>query len=155
MTIFRGIGPLDEYRGQISASSVDPPEYTERFLRWPMLMRLAGNAAEAWVLGEEADGAISDPHEWIIKATHYLTSGLGEVFYADATDDAKIAHNRAVLNTLKAVQQEALASFIAANGALLTDLASAIEDKLSLSRDEIRPFLERVVFTPEVPRCEG
>lgn len=106
-------------------------------------------------LASEPTGQFSETHEWIIKATHYLTSGLGEVFYADATDDAKIAHNRAVPNTLKAVQQEALASFIAANGALLTDLASAIEDKLSLSRDEIRPFLERVVFTPEVPRCEG
>jgi len=150
--VLREIGPLDEYRGQVSASSVEPEVYTEGFLRWSMLKHLAGSAAEASILGERADGANGDNQKWIIKATHFLTSGLGEAFYADAADEAKVAHNRAVLNALKAEQQDALNQFCAVNAVLLAELASVIEDKLSLTREEIQPFLERVVFTPEVAR---
>jgi hypothetical protein len=145
--ILREIGPTDEYRGQVFAASVEPDVCTEGFLRWSMLMLLSGSAAEATILGDRADGAHGDSQKWLFRASHLLNSGLGEAFYAVPADDAQVAHNRAVLNALKATQQIALGDFFEANRALLADLAAVIEERMELTRDDLRPFLERVTFT--------
>lgn len=56
-------------------------------------MNLAGSAAEAIVFGAPADGANGDHQKWLTAATHFLTSGLSEVFYADCAAESHIEHN--------------------------------------------------------------
>lgn len=109
-------------------------------------MHLAGAEAEFASFGERADGSDSDNRHWLAAATHYLKSGFGEVFYADPQAAAQIAHNRAVLNSLKSAHLAELGDFFVANKTVLDELAHAIAEVNTMNRDEIAPYLDRVVF---------
>ena len=136
----------DEYRGYVRHSLEFVPEVlTEGYLRWLMLMNLAGSEAEFAIFGERADGAVRDNGLWLSTAAFYLSAGFGEVFYVDPVGDAQQAHNRAVLNALKAQHVAELATRFAANKGILIELAAAIAEKKSMTRHEIASYLVRVV----------
>lgn len=140
------LGHQDLYRGYVRHSDEHVPDVlTEEYLRWLMLMNLAGSEGEFAILGDRADGAVGDNQMWLKAATFYLSAGFGEVFYAEPVGHAQLAHNRAVLNSLKAQHVAVLADRIAANKGLLGELASAIAAKKAMTRDEIAPYLARVV----------
>ncbi|UIF89254.1 hypothetical protein [Cupriavidus sp. UYPR2.512] len=139
------LGHQDEYRGYIRHSDEHVPEVlTEKYLRWVMLVNLAGSEGEFALLGDRADGAVGDYQMWLTAATFYLSAGFGEVFYADPVGDAQQAHNRAVLNTLKAQHVAELAVRFATNKVVVRELAGAIAAKKAMTRDEIAPYLARV-----------
>lgn len=140
------LGHQDEYRGYVRHSGEFVPEVlTESYLRWLMLMNLAGSEGEFAILGDRADGAVVDNQMWLKAATFYLSAGFGEVFYAEPVGHAQLAHNRVVLNTLKAQHVGELATRFATNKPLLVELAGAIAAKKAMTRDEIAPYLARVV----------
>lgn len=143
--VFAEMGDQDVYRGFVGHSVHPPGMLTEGYLRWSMLLHLAGSEAERVVLGERADGSASDNSKWLDAATTYLSSGFGEVFYADPFDDDKLAHNRAVLNDLKAECTEDVRAILMENRALLDELTDVILEKKVMDRDEIAPYLVRVV----------
>lgn len=146
VTVLAEISAKDTYRGQVMTSEdLWPAVHTEGFLRWVMLMRLAGAEAEFVCLGERADGANGDNTHWLHTATSYLTSGFGEVFYSEPVGEAQIAHNRSVLNDLKAGHVAELGRRLAVNKAVLDELAAAIGEKRTMSRKEIKPYLSRVI----------
>lgn len=141
----------DVYRGRVRDSGKLPDVMTEQFNHWAMLMYLAGAEAERLVYGERADGAYGDNKNWIQFATSYLTSGFGEVFYTEPVTDAQIAHNRAVLNDLKAKCISELADFLGANHSLLHELAETIKEQEFLPKEEIEPYLKRVINFEKLP----
>lgn len=143
--VFAEMGDTDLYRGFVDHSGVRPGVLTEGYLGWVMLLHLAGSEAERIVLGERADGSASDNNKWLLDATTYLSSGFGEVFYADPYDDDKLAHNRLVLNALKADCTERVRTILMANRALLDELTDVILEKKTMNRDELAPYLARVV----------
>ena len=63
----------DLYRGQVEYAQPSPDVLTEGYLRWSMLMHLAGAEAEFVALGERADGAQTDNAKWLTAATAYLS----------------------------------------------------------------------------------
>lgn len=69
----------------------------------------------------------------------------GRLGYAPGFGDAQQAHNRAVLNALKAQHVAELATRFAANKGILIELAAAIAEKKSMTRHEIASYLVRVV----------
>lgn len=147
------IGYMDLYRGQVTHAGNTPAERTEGYLHWHMLLHLAGSEAEYIALDERADGSCGDNSNWLNAATAYLSSGFGEVFYADPAGDAQLAHNRAVLNDLKARCVREVREFLAANRALLDELAAAIADHKTMNRDQLATYLSRVTAADTLPRA--
>lgn len=147
------IGCTDQYRGQVTHADNTPAERTEGYLRWLMLMYLAGTEAEYIALDERVDGSGRDNSQWLNAATAYLSSGFGEVFYADPAGDAQLAHNRAVLNDLKGCCVRDVREFLAANRALLDELAAAIADQKTMNRDQLATYLSRVTAVDTLPRA--
>lgn len=140
------ISGSDLYRGQVEHTQPAPDVLTEGHLRWSMLMHLAGAEAEYVALGERADGAQTDNAKWLTAATAYLSSGFGEVFYAEPAGDAQIEHNRVVLNALKADCTEEVRTFLKANRQVLDDLSAVIAKDKFLNRDQLAPYVARVVL---------
>lgn len=138
----------DQYRGQVSHSGPPPAVMTQRYLYWSMLMHLAGTEAEFVALSSRGDGAQTDHARWLAYAHTYLASGFGEVFYEHPGNDAQVAHNRAVLNDLKARCLQDVHAFLEANRTVLDELADRIAERKHLGRTEIEPFLARVVGAP-------
>lgn len=134
----------DLYRGYVEHAQPAPDVLTEGYLRWFMQMHLAGAEAEYVALGERADGAQTDNAKWLNAATAYLSSGFGEVFYAEPEGDAQIEHNRVVLNALKAECTEVVRTFLNANRQVLNELSAAIAKDKTLNRDQLAPYVARV-----------
>lgn len=139
------LGDMDLYRGQVTHSDDIPSVLTEGYLHWSMLMYLAGAEAEYIALGDRADGSCDDNSKWLNAATAYLSSGFGDVFYANPAGDVQLAHNRAVLNDLKTECVREVRDFLTANRALLDDLAAEIADQKTLDLEQLEPYLARVV----------
>jgi len=142
--VLEEIGPTDEFRGQVWHGGNWPAVQTEHFPHWSMLMRLAGSEAEYVLLGDRADGSNGDNANWLRAAVTFLDSGFGEVYYPDAHIPAEREHNRAVLNTLKAAHVDEVRARLSRNREVLTELADAILEHKTMSREEIAPYLARV-----------
>lgn len=136
----------DLYRGQVEYAQPSPDVLTEGYLRWSMLMHLAGAEAEFVALGERADGAQTDNAKWLTAATAYLSSGFGEVFYAVPAGDAQSEHNRLVLNALKAECTKEVRTFLNLNRQVLDELSTLIAKDKTLDRDQLAPYMARVVL---------
>lgn len=136
----------DLYRGHVEHAQPAPDVLTEGYLRWSMQMLLAGAEAEYVALGERADGAQTDNAKWLTTATAFLSSGFGEVFYAEPASDAQIEHNRVVLNALKAECTEEVRTFLNTNQQVLDELSTAIAKDKVMNRDQLAPYVARVVF---------
>ena len=135
----------DQYRGQVTHQEISPEVWTESSLSWAMLMHLAGAEAEFVVLGEKGDGSREDNRKWQTAVTTFLDSGFGEVFYISPVADDRLAHNRVVLNDMKAKHVGELREFLGANKTLLVELAEEIADKKILDRSQTEHYLARVV----------
>lgn len=140
------ISGYDLYRGQVEYAQQAPDVLMEGYLRWSMLMHLAGAEAEFVALGERADGAQTDNEKWLATATVYLSTGFGEVFYAVPEGAAQIEHNRLVLNALKAECTEEVRTFLNTNRQVLDELSAVIAKDKVLNRDQLAPYVARVVF---------
>lgn len=146
VTVRAEIGEYDLYRGRVEHAQPAPDVLTEGYLRWFMQMHLAGAEAEYVALGERADGAQTDNAKWLTAATAYLSSGFGEVFYAEPAGEAQIEHNRVVLNALKAECTEEIRTFLNANRQVLDELSAVIASDKCLNKDQLAPYLARVVI---------
>lgn len=153
VSIATSLGPSDRSRGFVQSGLSSPDVFKERYLLWLMLVKLAGNEAEYIALGDRTDGAADDNAQWLQFATAYLASGFGDVFFMDEQSSTQIAHNRSVLNDLKADHVALLRSFLQHNRALLDELAGAIVKSKFMARDQLAPYLARVDFSgsPMIP----
>lgn len=143
--VLEKIGAADMFRGQVSSPGVWPSEQTEGFMRWWMQMNLAGSEAEFVLLQERGDGADGDNSRWLHTAKNYLKAGFGEVFYAEPSGEAEQAHNRAVLNALKATHVDAVRARLLSNKEVVAELAEAIAERKVMKLEEIAPYLSRIV----------
>jgi hypothetical protein len=151
------LGPEDTYRGWVGYSDTKPDSdlCTENELRLRMFRNLAGSVAEKVIVGERWLGSNSDLEQWLNTATHFLEAGFGEVFYANDSSEAHVAHNRSVLNALKASQEADMIDFFTANEKLLRDLAAVIATKKELKYHEIKPYLDQVIVTSKMQPLKG
>lgn len=143
--VFEEVGPFDAFRGHVRHVDDRPEVLTEQYLWWSMLMRLGGTEAERVVLGDRGDGAVGDNATWLRDATAYLANGFGGAFYPQPFGDDQRETNRVALNELKARCTELVHEFLSCNADLLTELGQLITAELTLSTEQIGPFLNRAL----------
>ncbi len=125
-------------------------EATRDFLRWRMLMMLAGNVAGEVVLGINDDGGTTDYATWMAIARSYLAAGFEGPYFNNATDDAEVAINRAGLLDLRDQQKRDLADFVRANVQLLAEISAELQREGMLDSVALERHLARVAFTPAI-----
>ena len=139
----------DQYLGRVYHGGMDY-ERTESFQRWFVLVDRASTVAERLVYGAVTAGVNGDNGRWTARAQDFLANGFGEVFYGLPENDAQIAHNRAVINTLRDSHDAALLEFLKTNRDLLNELADLLEKEHELNKERVQPYLQRVEFTDGV-----
>lgn len=144
------IPPTGGRLGEVRYSTGVPN--TPASLRWQMIKYVAGSRAEWVVFGDCEAGAQSDYRAWMAAATVFLGSGFGESFYIEPQGDAQIAHNRAVLNDLKAHCESDADAFLTTNRDLLLELAQTIASNKNLHREQLEPYLLRAKKADALPR---
>lgn len=118
---------------------------------WRMLVCLAGQKGEACVNGFESLGATGDMAEWLALAVPYLCNQYRGVYFPTPADEAQAAGNKAEIAALKAAQSSLLDLFFDMNAAVQKDLAAALLQSGTLTRDEVKPYLARVIFPADFP----
>ncbi|MCH9408668.1 hypothetical protein MNC86_22090 [Pantoea agglomerans] len=118
---------------------------------WRMLVCLAGQKGEAFMNGFESLGAAGDMAQWLALAAPYLSNQYRGVYYPAPADQAQLANNKAEIEALKASQSCLLDLFFDQNAAVQNDLAAALLQSGTLSRDEVKPYLARVTFPADFP----
>src|SRR3546814_19525723 len=81
VSVSRDEGAEDLYRGAVTHSTEHPALRTESYIRWQMLLSLAGMVAELFIFDDRADGGSKDSRECLDPSTFYLNNGLGEVWW--------------------------------------------------------------------------
>lgn len=128
---------------------------TREFSEWRMLMLLGGREGERALLGEMTLGATSDYRAWLSEARNYLTNGFGETYFYPPENEAEAARNQATLDVLRGRQCGLLAHFYDVNKDVLEGLAETLVEKRSLSKGELVPFMQRVLFVAGFPKPNG
>ncbi len=121
------------------------------FLRWQMLMLLAGQAAERLLLPEETMGAAQDLAQWTSLAQDYLGLCTHDLYYANPAYEYQHASNHALVVRTLSEQRAQVHEFLQINRAVLVSLAGAIERQRQLDADALRPFLARVQMPEGFP----
>lgn len=146
--------PQADAKGRLGAvSSVDwngilkPKD----FLLFQLLVLLAGQQAEKFILGEIFDGAHSDLRTWQQEAKNYLRLGFGELYFSPVENDFEAEQNRQVLERLRDEQSDLLIRFFQANQEVLQDLAKELQTKGKLLKSDVEPFLLKVQLVDGFP----
>ena len=134
--------------GAVGHHEGNPQVLSEAFLLWHMRKDVAGTEA-LWVeFGERYADGRADSELWLECATCYLRAGLGEVFYPEpqtgSLSSSQLAHNRAVLNTLRERCKSDAQQFLTANQEVLLDLAQELMQRLRMEASDLSPFRMRV-----------
>lgn len=141
--------PGTGFHGHVSHDPCEA-EPTRDFLRWRMLVMLAGNVAGDVVLGRNDDGGTTDYATWMAIARKYLAAGFEGPYFNNATDDAEVAINRAGLLELRDQQKRDLADFVRANVELLAEISAELQRQGMLDSVTLERHLARVAFTPAI-----
>jgi hypothetical protein len=126
---------------------------TKSFSEWQMLCYLAGQEAERKILKEVSLGSAGDRRQWWLEAKHYLVNGLAEGL--DYNPEMHPVAVTACLEELRRRQCELLQLFFSKNIGVLNELIQAIAKQECLNRDDLLPFMRRVVFPDGFPRPLG
>ena len=145
--VYRDVG-ANGVLGGVGHYEGNPEGLSESFLLWHMRKDVAGTEAQWVVFGERYAGGSTDSELWLDCAICYLRSGLGEVFYLETPSGnltaPQLAHNRAVLNTLREQCQNDARQFLTSNQEVLLDLAEELTQRLRMEANDLAPFLARV-----------
>ena len=121
------------------------------FLRWQMLMLLAGQAAEQALLSEETVGPVQDLAQWTELAQDYLMLCRGEVFFAKPANEYQAMLNQRLLTRALTLQRLQVRAFLSINRSVLDDLANEIELHKRLSARELQSLFAGVQIPASFP----
>jgi Peptidase family M41 len=141
--------------GFVSSLEMKDMLTSRAFSEWKMLVLLAGQAAEGFLLAETSLGARSDMDKWQIEAKRYLSNGFCSTYFNPPENQFEVCRNQVSLDSLRANQRTLLQHFFRENKQVLEDLAAAINDKRELTKSDLIPFLTRVKFVDNFPKPNG
>ena len=124
------------------------------FMRWQMLMLLAGQAAELALLTVETIGPGQDLACWTELAQDYLKLCLSEVFFAEPANEFQASLNQRLLTRTLTQQRVQVMDFLELNCVVLADLANEIELRKRLSARELHSHFEKVQLPAGFPTPE-
>ncbi len=125
---------------------------SKEFAHWEMLTYLAGTVAESFAFKQQSMGATGDHRQWINVAIQYLSCFGEEVFVGDASTDAEIKYNRAILRELREAHIHELADFFLVNREVFHELRERLMTQHKLVHEEIKDLFDRVIFPEGFPR---
>lgn len=128
------------------------PEKT--FAEWRMLELLAGRMGES-TLGETTLGGSNDHLQWLDIACLYLSNHCRGMFYAEPQNRFEWEQREAKLEALHQEQLRTLKSLFDLNAEVFRQLADALLERRTLTRDDLIPFLARVKLPEGFPRPSG
>lgn len=145
-------GPvLDDDLGFVT-SIIYPHELEDiTFLRWEMLMLLAGQQAESIMLNTSTTGPAQDLARWEAAARHYFSIQPSDVlFYAQPTTDLELASNNRLLSQELTKQRATVRAFLQLNLNQLRRIAWSLEDH-DLDATALRDLFGPVTVTRGLP----
>lgn len=125
------------------------------FAEWYMLFLLAGQKAELTIMAETTLGSTNDHDLWMRVARRYLANHFRGMFYAGPENEFEQRKNEDQLDALQARQSDMLISFFNLNADVLKELAESLQEKRTITRDNLIPFLDRVQLPEGFPCPSG
>ena len=141
----------DDVLGEVSPIAYPHQLEDLSFLKWHMLMLLAGQAAEQILLEVETIGPVQDLAQWTVLVQEYLKLCQDEFFYANPRDAHETAANQRLLMATLTQQRQQVKGFLTLNRLVLAELASEIEQRKRLRADGLRVFLADVQVPEDFP----
>jgi hypothetical protein len=139
--------------GQVGAVSRPYSLQYEPCMKWSMFLSLAGMEGERAVLGVCSSGAQADMDHWYSKAKLYLVSGCSTLLYFPLPQEEwEVNTNRESLASLLKIHREVLTQFFKENQQVLSELADALIQRERLKANDLKPFLNKVVSVPGIPK---
>jgi|TARA_A100001391_G_scaffold201728_1_gene189463 hypothetical protein len=142
--VYTQLTSSDHFRGFVSDECGSPHEPTERYIRWNMMMLVAGVIAERVVFSDVGNGGTLDYRRWTYLASHLLNCGLGEAYFEKPETYAEHEHNRRALNALKERCEGDVTIILRKNQELLVRLADRIVHDGQLDHSTILGYLHQV-----------
>jgi hypothetical protein len=123
---------------------------SESYLFARMLITLAGTEAEAIALGTRHDGCLEDSQKWMSQAKVFLACGFtSAAYFLEAEGDADRNINAEAINGMLRHQKQLLQLFFEINRRVLDELAELLLEKKELGKDDLLPYLQKVIFPAE------
>lgn len=119
---------------------------------WLMYIDVAGCVAEIMLTGKHVYGASEDLAKWQARARTYLEHQYAGHYFVEPGNDQEFDHNWQVMANLMVKHFTYMHDFLSMNKNVLRELAALAEEKGTLNRDELRPFLARVILPDDFPR---
>lgn len=107
---------------------------------------------EKTVLGKSILGCGSDMMKWVENARFFLHNHNKGIFFNQPENDFEADCNLKKFNELKLEQVAMVDEFLQMNEEILTELQSEIFVKKDLAVEDLRPYLNRVLFPKGFPQ---
>jgi hypothetical protein len=137
--------------GFVSGIKNDNLLLDKTFVEWQMLVFLAGKQSELVLLGNTSMGSSNDHEKWLNHARLYLYNGTKGIFYGEPSSKHEIESNEGKLELLRDEQIETIQHFLRINAEVLKELYDELFAKRRLVKDDLSPFLARVVIPDYFP----
>jgi hypothetical protein len=139
--------------GRVFANQEPRSHQYQSFTEWSMLLSLAGQEGERALFGQSSMGARGDMEHWYYLARMYLKSGCSKLLYFPKPEsDWEERANRKSLEIMLDKQRKILSRFFKENLQVLNNLSDTLSQREQLKASELKPFLQKVVTTPGMPK---
>jgi len=122
------------------------------WMKWEMLLCLAGREAERSIFHVTTPGCITDFRRWQDLARIYLSAGMGGLYFVRPSSDWECQRNEKAIAELLAEHEHLLQHFFKTNKALLHELASELRQQEVLGREVLLGYLKQVNSPNDMPR---
>lgn len=122
------------------------------YVRWQMLVYLAGKEGELLVMGQPSLGCSTDYERWESLAKTYLSTDDEIAYFAKPANKIELSNNTLQLNLLKKNDISLLVDFLGMNAEVYLRLVEEISEKKVLKRAAIKSHLDQVIFPENFPQ---
>lgn len=121
------------------------------FVEWRMLTALAGKLGESVMHGESTVGSSNDHLRWLEVARTYLANHYRGMYYLEPQNKFEQEQNESKLEALQADQLLTLNAVFDRNIEVFKQLVDTLQEKRTMGRHDIAPFLASVKLPAGFP----
>jgi hypothetical protein len=122
------------------------------YVRWQMLVYLAGKEGEIMVMSQASLGCSTDYEHWEALAKIYLSTADDVTYFAKPSSETELLNNTLQLNLLKKADITLLKCFLRLNENVYAKLVENIVQEKVLAIAAIKPYLDQVIFPENFPQ---
>jgi Peptidase family M41 len=137
--------------GRVTAL-INEQSLSSTFLKWHLLVCLAGRAAELHRYQDYSVGCSDDLKQWQNLSVLYLRNGMGSFYYNTPTGDEERQHNICAIENLQIEIEGVLAEFLNINDDSLREIEDQLLEKKFISGEDLKVVLTKVTLTESMPK---